>query len=62
MLSIFSFEEVDGGQTKLTISWAPINESDEERATFEKGRPSMTQGWSGTFEQLEAYLATLTKG
>ena len=61
MLSIFSFEDV-GGKTKLTISWAPINESDEERATFEKGRPSMTQGWSGTFEQLEAYLATLTTG
>jgi hypothetical protein len=25
--------------------------------TFDVGRPSMTQGWSGTFEQLETYLA-----
>lgn len=61
MLSRFSFEEVGDGKTKLTISWAPINESDDELATFEKGRPSMTQGWSGTFEQLEAYLARIQK-
>jgi uncharacterized protein YndB with AHSA1/START domain len=61
MLSRFSFEEAGDGKTRLTISWVPINESDEERATFEKGRPSMTQGWSGTFEQLEAYLAAVQK-
>lgn len=61
MLSRFSFEEAGDGKTKLTISWAPINESDEERETFDKGRPSMTQGWSGTFEQLEAYLAAVQK-
>ncbi len=59
MLSRFSFEETADGKTRLTISWTPINESDEELATFEKARPSMTQGWSGTFEQLEAYLATV---
>jgi uncharacterized protein YndB with AHSA1/START domain len=58
MLSRFSFEETGDEKTKLTISWTPINESDEELATFEKARPSMTQGWSGTFEQLEAYLAS----
>lgn len=61
MLSIFSFEDVGEGRTKLTISWTPFNASDEELATFEKGRPSMTQGWSGTFEQLEAYLASIQK-
>jgi uncharacterized protein YndB with AHSA1/START domain len=60
MLATMSFEDV-GGKTKLTISWVPINESDEERATFDKGRGSMTQGWSGTFEQLEAYLASVQK-
>ncbi len=61
MLSVFTFEEIARDRTRLTISWAPINESDEERATFERGRPSMTQGWSGTFEQLEAYLASAQK-
>ena len=30
---------------------------DEERKTFDAGHASMTQGWSGTMEQLEAYLA-----
>jgi uncharacterized protein YndB with AHSA1/START domain len=61
MLSRFSFEVTGDEKTKVTISWTPINESDEELATFEKARPSMTQGWSGTFEQLEAYLATVQK-
>jgi uncharacterized protein YndB with AHSA1/START domain len=60
MLATMSFEDV-AGKTKLTISWAPINESDEERETFDKGRPSMTQGWSGTFDQLEAHLANVQK-
>ncbi len=60
MLSTFTFEDVGDDRTRLTISWLPINETDEERATFDKGRPSMTGGWSGTLQQLEAYLATLT--
>ena len=61
MLSRFDFEDIGVGKTKLTVSWTPINESDEERETFEKGRPSMTQGWGGTLEQLEAYLASAQK-
>jgi hypothetical protein len=28
--------------------------------TFDSNRNSMTQGWSGTFEQLDAYLAKAT--
>jgi hypothetical protein len=31
--------------------------SDEERKTFDDNHASMSQGWSGTMEQLEAYLA-----
>lgn len=56
MLSTFLFE-TDGDSTRLTIKWKPIDPSDEERATFEAGFAGMNQGWSGTFEQLEAYLA-----
>jgi hypothetical protein len=37
--------------------WSPHNATEEERKTFEEGRPSMMQGWSGTLEQLEKYLA-----
>jgi len=58
LLSTFTFEEAKGGKTKFTIRWSPHNATAEERKTFEEGRASMTQGWSGTLEQLEAYLAT----
>jgi uncharacterized protein YndB with AHSA1/START domain len=57
MLSIFTFEDAGEGKTKVTINWAPHDATEEEVNTFDAGRPSMTQGWSGTFEQLEAYLA-----
>jgi uncharacterized protein YndB with AHSA1/START domain len=59
MRSVFSFEDLGNGKTRITISWAPINETGEERQTFDQGRPSMTQGWTGTFENLDIYLATL---
>jgi uncharacterized protein YndB with AHSA1/START domain len=56
--SIFTFEDVPGGKTKFTVRWAPHNATEAEIRTFDSNRNSMTQGWSGTFEQLEAYLAT----
>jgi uncharacterized protein YndB with AHSA1/START domain len=57
MLSTFSFEDVPGGKTKFTVTWTPHNASEEERKTFDSNRQSMLQGWGGTMEQLEAYLA-----
>jgi uncharacterized protein YndB with AHSA1/START domain len=56
-LSVFTFEDAGAGKTRLTINWTPHNASAEERRAFEDGRASMTQGWTGTFEQLQAYLA-----
>ncbi len=56
MLSTTTLVE-DGGKTKLTLEWAPLNPSDEERKTFDSAHDGMKHGWSGTFEQLEAYLA-----
>lgn len=56
MLSTFLFEE-EGDGTRLTIKWLPLDPTDEERTTFEAGFAGMNQGWSGTFEQLEGYLA-----
>ena len=56
MFSIFTFEEQPGGKTKLTVNWSPHNASDEERKTFDTSHDSMTKGWGGTLEQLEAYL------
>jgi hypothetical protein len=40
------------------VQWVPVDAStDIERRTFDEGRDSMQQGWSGTFEQLESYLS-----
>jgi uncharacterized protein YndB with AHSA1/START domain len=57
MYSVFTFEEVDGSKTKFTVRWSPHNATDEEKKTFDAGHASMTGGWSGTMDQLEAYLA-----
>lgn len=59
MLTTLFFEDAGSGRTRVTLSWVPINESDVERKTFDDGRGSMTQGWAGTFEKLEHYLAGL---
>jgi uncharacterized protein YndB with AHSA1/START domain len=55
-LSTTTFEDA-GGKTLLTLRWAPYQASDVERKTFLAGAPSMEQGWTGTFRQLDAYLA-----
>ncbi len=57
MLSTFTFEDAPGGKTKFTVTWTPHNATEEERKTFDSNRPSMQQGWGGTLEQLETYLA-----
>jgi uncharacterized protein YndB with AHSA1/START domain len=57
LLTTVTFEEAPGGKTKLTLRWSPINATEEERKTFEGARDGMTQGWGGTFERLDAYLA-----
>jgi uncharacterized protein YndB with AHSA1/START domain len=57
MLSIFTFEDMPGGKTKFTVRWSAHNATAEEQKTFDDSHGSMNQGWSGTMEQLEAYLA-----
>jgi uncharacterized protein YndB with AHSA1/START domain len=57
MHSTFTFEELPGGKTKFTVSWAAHNATPEEQKVFDTSHQSMNQGWSGTLEQLEAYLA-----
>lgn len=56
MLSTIRFEP-QGKGTLLSVEWQPIEASEAELKVFEAGRPGMNQGWSGTFEQLVAYLA-----
>ena len=58
MLSTFSLDET-GGKTRFTVRWRPQDASEEERSTFNSPemRVGMTNGWSGTMDQLESYLA-----
>ena len=56
MLSTVIFTE-DNGKTTMTTTAIPINETEEELATFEGAFEGMQQGFSGTYDQLDAYLA-----
>lgn len=46
----------ENGKTTLTLRSVPHEATEVERKTFVDGRNSMTQGFTGTFDQLEAYL------
>ncbi len=61
MLSVVTFEEHAGiGKgTVVTVTWSAHQASAAEQQTFDDHHGSMQQGWTGTFEQLDAYLAQL---
>lgn len=59
MLSVFIFEEIAPSRTRFTVTWSPLDASDEERAVFAANFASMNGGWSGTLEKLQDYIATL---
>ena len=48
---------VEGEKTRISLQGVPVNATPEEVAAFEAGAPSMQAGFSGTFENLETYLA-----
>lgn len=56
MLATVTFEDCRGG-TDVTVRSAAHNASELERETFNAAHDSMTQSWSGTFDQLADYLA-----
>ncbi|MCU1334596.1 MAG: hypothetical protein JWO19_177 [Bryobacterales bacterium] len=55
VLNTMTLSEQDG-KTTMTITGSPINATEEERRTFEEGRGSMKQGFTGTLDQLDKYL------
>lgn len=57
IINILTFTE-ENGKTTVTFSGGPVNASEEEAAAFEAMKPMVKQGFSGTFEQLEQYLAS----
>lgn len=60
VLNVIEFRE-SGGKTTLHMTGSPYNATAEEEAMFESMKPSMNQGFTGTLDQLEAYLAQEAK-
>jgi uncharacterized protein YndB with AHSA1/START domain len=46
-----------GRGTLVEVEWRPLQPTPAERAAFGAGQASMEQGWTGTFDQLQGYLA-----
>lgn len=59
MLTTVTLTEEGPDQTRVTITWEAFGKTtSEELATFIKSKSGMNQGWSGSFDKLEAYLAS----
>ncbi len=57
MLRTVILEAEGPSHTRVTIKWEPLGTmSPEELETFIQGRTGMTQGWTASFDKLEALL------
>ena len=57
-LSNTSFADAEGG-TLVHLEWSALGSNPVALKTFDDGRPSMTQGWGGTMDNLDEYLAAV---
>lgn len=58
MLTVVELAEEGPGRTRVTVTWEPYGAATrEEVEMFVKSRAGMTQGWTGSFDKLEAHLA-----
>jgi uncharacterized protein YndB with AHSA1/START domain len=58
MLTTISLEAESDDKTRVTIRWEVVGDATPaERETFSKAKAGMAQGWGGSFEKLENYLA-----
>jgi uncharacterized protein YndB with AHSA1/START domain len=61
MLTVVDLTAEGPDRTRVTVTWEPHGAATrEEMETFIKGRAGMTQGWTGSFDKLEAYLPNVT--
>jgi uncharacterized protein YndB with AHSA1/START domain len=58
VLNTVTFTE-QNGRTTVSLRGRPFDATAEENARFDAMKPSMTQGFNGTFDQLERYLGEL---
>jgi len=56
LLTTVTFDEAPADTTKLTLRWSPLDAGEEERKAFDAAHDGMRGGWTGTFDQLAAYL------
>lgn len=57
MLTTVRFVAESPSQTRVTVTWQPYGEcTDAELAVFMQARGGMTQGWTGSFDKLDALL------
>ena len=47
----------DGEGTRVTLTWQPVDATEEQWASFRQMMESMHGGWTGSFDQLDAFLA-----
>lgn len=60
MRTVVTFAEEGPERTRVAVTWTVEGKvTKEERDTFIQGRAGMTQGWTGSFDKLEAYLNEL---
>lgn len=60
MLTTVTFTEESPTNTRVTVEWEPHGEATaEEVATFVASKAGMTMGWTGSFDKLEDYIATV---
>jgi len=60
MLTMVTFAEEGPENTRVTITWEPYGATtNEELKAFVAAKGGMTQGWTGSFDKLEAILAEL---
>ena len=58
MLTTVTLTEEGPDRTRVTVTWEPYGPTtSEELDTFIKAKGGMTQGWTGSFDKLEATLA-----
>lgn len=58
MLTVVTLTAEENNQTRVTVHWEPTGAvTPAELQAFIKERTGMTQGWTGSFEKLDAYLA-----
>jgi len=58
LLTTVTLADAPGGKTALTLMWSPLDPSPQEQITFDAAHDGMRSGWGGSFERLDAYLAS----